>query len=232
MYTGYVYLITNLLNGKVYVGKTTFTPEIRWREHIEWSKTQRVYLSHAIKKYGLENFTVSTLAVVHRDSTKELRQALDELEKLWIVCFRSSDSNFGYNMTFGGEGGRPTEAVKKKIAAARKGQKWTSEQRRKHAETWAKREPHPNKGKKQDPTRLARMNATRLSKPVSAETRAKLSTAGKNQVQSAATRRMRSLHMKGADNPMFGTRWNVLPDGTRVRIQCRSQSVLIKARRK
>jgi len=49
--------------------------------------------------------------------------------------------------------------------------------------------------------RLALMNNARLSKPISAETRAKLSAAGKRQRQSLETRRKRSLAWMGEKNP-------------------------------
>lgn len=31
----YIYKITNVLNGKVYIGKTSSTIEARWKEHRE-----------------------------------------------------------------------------------------------------------------------------------------------------------------------------------------------------
>jgi hypothetical protein len=89
MPTGYIYLLTNLLDSKCYVGQTTKTPEQRWHDHIAWSRKRRVYLSHAIQKYAPANFTLSTLAVVERDSEDALKATLDQLEKLWITCLRS-----------------------------------------------------------------------------------------------------------------------------------------------
>ena len=31
---GYIYKITNNINGKVYIGKTDFTVESRWKNHL------------------------------------------------------------------------------------------------------------------------------------------------------------------------------------------------------
>jgi hypothetical protein len=48
-------------------------------------------------------------------------------------------------MTFGGEGGVPTEAVRRKIGKANKGRKWTPELRERILRTRSLK-PHPNKG--------------------------------------------------------------------------------------
>lgn len=32
---GYIYKITNKVNGKAYVGKTTDTVQVRWKEHLK-----------------------------------------------------------------------------------------------------------------------------------------------------------------------------------------------------
>ena len=57
-YKGYIYKITNLVNGKSYVGQTIRTIEERWKQHIKDSKGNKddFYLHRAIRKYGKENF--------------------------------------------------------------------------------------------------------------------------------------------------------------------------------
>ena len=61
----YIYLITNDINGKQYVGKTYYNNiQERWKEHLQDYKKFRCEkrpLYNAINKYGFENFTISIL---------------------------------------------------------------------------------------------------------------------------------------------------------------------------
>ena len=50
---GYIYLITNKINGKKYVGKTTTSIEERWREHCKPCNGIRSGIDGAIQKYGI-----------------------------------------------------------------------------------------------------------------------------------------------------------------------------------
>ena len=56
-----IYKIVNDVNSKVYVGKTTFTLEKRFKEHLS-DATKRVEeqrpLYNAINKYGAEHFSI------------------------------------------------------------------------------------------------------------------------------------------------------------------------------
>lgn len=107
MTLNYIYKIVNKVNGKVYIGKTTYTIECRWIQHISAATSNREkndynYLLHkAIRKYGVDNFTVEVIEEVE-DKTK-----LSSREIYWInyynSCILEEDSN-GYNMTYGGEG--------------------------------------------------------------------------------------------------------------------------------
>lgn len=57
-----VYLITNLVNGKKYVGQTHQTLAKHWSRHC-WLSTSksRMPIAMAIAKYGKENFTIQKL---------------------------------------------------------------------------------------------------------------------------------------------------------------------------
>lgn len=92
----YVYMITNEINGKVYVGKTEESIQKRFVEHCNDSKKARCKnrpLYRAMNKYGCENFTVSLL---EETDQPELR------EEFWINQKQSYHN--GYNATRGGDG--------------------------------------------------------------------------------------------------------------------------------
>lgn len=121
-----VYLVTNLKNGKRYVGKTKRDLEKRWREHVTHSHggSDEMALYRTIQKHGAESFELSVLEeCVDED-------ALDEAEKRWIRelgTFRRE-----YNMTEGGDGlkgYRHTAETRAKMSASRKGKKRSAEAR-------------------------------------------------------------------------------------------------------
>lgn len=95
---GYIYSITNKLNGKKYIGKTVGEIEKRWREHIRDSKKRRCEkrpLYSAMRKYGESNFFVEQI--------EECADAkLSEREKYWIQKYNTYKN--GYNATLGGDG--------------------------------------------------------------------------------------------------------------------------------
>lgn len=95
---GYIYKIENLVNGKKYIGKTVFSVEKRWREHINslYQKHSFNYpIYRAIRKYGIRNFKIETLEEVDNS-------LLNNREKYWISYFDTF--KHGYNATQGGEG--------------------------------------------------------------------------------------------------------------------------------
>lgn len=97
---GCVYIATNMLNSKSYVGKTKRSFESRWYEHFTHSSLERGYPFHlALKKYKESGFLITI--VKESNSIKEL----NELEKVWILVLRSNESSYGYNITNGGDGG-------------------------------------------------------------------------------------------------------------------------------
>ena len=95
----YIYKITNILNGKMYIGKTSSTVEARWKEHQEdatcRSKEHRPLYS-AIQKYGVNNFIIEQIEEVPNDVIA------CEREIFWIEYYGSFKN--GYNATIGGNG--------------------------------------------------------------------------------------------------------------------------------
>ena len=93
-----IYKITNLIDGKIYVGQTNRTLEQRWREHCANNSRCR-YLHAAILKYGKENFRVEQIDVaLDRDEA-------NRKESFYIKRFNSLAPN-GYNLNSGGGVGR------------------------------------------------------------------------------------------------------------------------------
>ena len=96
--TGYIYVITNDINGKQYVGKTTDTLAGRFSDHCKesvLSKCKGRPLYYAMNKYGKEHFHISLL----EECDLEI---LPQKEQEWIT--KLDTYNNGYNATFGGEG--------------------------------------------------------------------------------------------------------------------------------
>lgn len=109
-----IYKITNKLNGKVYIGKTSRqSAERRWARHVYLaSQGRQSFLYKAIRKYGLKSFTVTTL-----HSRIQTEKRLNTLERRYIKRFKSTDENHGYNLTEGGDG---TSGYKHSTSACRR----------------------------------------------------------------------------------------------------------------
>ena len=90
-----IYSITNIVNKKIYVGKTTKTINERFNSHINTSKCgSQTYLHKAIRKYGKNNFTIEVI-----EDNISCETVLSQREIFWIKKLKPE-----YNMTLGGEG--------------------------------------------------------------------------------------------------------------------------------
>ena len=99
---GYIYKITNDVNGKIYIGKTSYNnPEKRWNEHLndyKKRKCEKRPLYSAMNKYGTEHFHFEVI---------EETNSPEEREQYWIETLRTYvgfDDCHGYNATLGGDG--------------------------------------------------------------------------------------------------------------------------------
>ena len=108
---GYVYKITNLIDGKIYIGKSVSNYLDRYKEHLKiannWEEMQQTCRSHlysAMYKYGVENFEICSVEECSND-------ILSEREKYYISKFNSQDPGTGYNIASGGAGGDTFSAL-------------------------------------------------------------------------------------------------------------------------
>lgn len=116
MYKVYLYTFPN---GKKYCGLTCQTLQERARSGEGYKHCPAVY--HAIQKYGWHNVTKEILAdgLTHNEACLLEQQTIAELNL--------TDSQFGYNLTSGGDSGsRHSEETKKKMSAITK-ENWMKE---------------------------------------------------------------------------------------------------------
>lgn len=109
-----VYIHTNKINGKKYVGQTGQVPKNRWGNNgVNYKDSP--YFYHAIQKYGWDNFE-------HEIIVDNLtRQEACNLEIELIKEFDTMNETHGYNLCGGGKGAKHSEQSRKKISESRKG---------------------------------------------------------------------------------------------------------------
>lgn len=107
-----VYIHTNTINNKKYIGQTSKKPEKRWNNGEGYKTSIKFY--NAIQKYGWESFTHEIIA-----TNLSLEEA-NFLEASLIQRFNTQDDKFGYNIKNGGNNGHHSEETKKKIGLSNK----------------------------------------------------------------------------------------------------------------
>ena len=118
---GVIYVATNTVTGKQYVGLTRMSVAIRWAQHVGKARNPKTYFHRAIAKYGATSFTVvEYTSAISKD-------ALALLEKAIILQLAPA-----YNQTNGGEvtfGRKYDDAAKERIRLASTGRNWTDAQK-------------------------------------------------------------------------------------------------------
>ena len=118
-----VYCITNLADGKIYVGATQRSSlKVRWTEHksraFANNGARQTPLYEAMRKFGYESFVCG---ILERCSNVD---CLHKSEKKWISILDSTSLDKGYNLTSGGAGTANyifSESHREKISNAHKG---------------------------------------------------------------------------------------------------------------
>ena len=166
-----IYKTTNLINGKIYIGKDS-------KNNPNYFGSGVIIIS-ALKKYGKENFKKEVL----EECTNY--DELNEKEKYWIKHFNSTDSNIGYNIREGGDSNPPEnpEIRNKRISNALKGRIFTKEHRKKisenHADVSGKK--NPMYGKKHSDSVKEYNRSINLGRKPTKEQRIKMSLANKGE---------------------------------------------------
>jgi len=154
---GYIYLITNTVTGKRYVGQTQQEDiERRWKAHRKCDKKScGSYLLRAYKKYGIDKFKFKIICICFNNDCNKFEE--EYINKFNTICPN------GYNLKRGGMNSKHHPNTLKKLSELNKGEKnpqygrkwtedeinsvWTPEFREKRIEQTIGNK-NPNYGKK------------------------------------------------------------------------------------
>lgn len=107
---GYIYIHTNKINGKKYIGQTILKPEDRWQNGTGYKRCPKFW--NAIKKYGWDNFEHKIIPAYPEE--------LDFLECEFIKKYNTIKN--GYNSCSGGNKNKIfSEESKRKMSISKKG---------------------------------------------------------------------------------------------------------------
>lgn len=95
MKKGFIYIIKNKINSKIYIGQTKVSMELRWKEHLRHASYGNQLINRAMKKHGCNNFYIEVL------ETCEVSE-IDNREIFYIELFDSTNKTKGYNVSIGG----------------------------------------------------------------------------------------------------------------------------------
>lgn len=181
----YVYITTNLINGKKYIGKHSFK---RLENRYIGSGTG---LKAAIKKYGRDNFVKEIISI--HDTEDQAYKA----EELLVEFYNAVYSDQYYNQTTGGRGAESgrilSEEHKQKIGSAGKGRKLSEDHKQRLSEI-----------KKRNPT-----GGATKGKPKSDTAKQKMSDSWKTypRVRTEEIKDKISKSVSGERNGGYGKRW-------------------------
>ena len=167
------YIVTNSVNAKRYIGITSVGTDARWRLHIRDHKKSNVLLYLAMRKYGLDAFSVQHIASARSwVDAQEIERRLIAQEGTYC------EFGTGYNMTLGGDGAygyKRTDEDKRKKSIAKLGNQYGRGHKRSDDHIAAIRAAHI--GKVITPEHRARLRECAIGRSPSEATRGKLRAA-------------------------------------------------------
>ena len=213
---GWIYLTTNLVNEKIYIGQHVISSDKR--ANATYIGSGELFRK-TVKKYGKENFKRKILRICYT------QKELNTWEYVYIKKYKSQDKKIGYNIADGdilSSKCNPAKLpeVRKKISESRKGGRFAGENNPmygyKFSEEQRKRMSEVQKGDKSWMFGRKGKSCHNFGRKLSKETRKKISEklSGKNNPNygkrwSDEVRYKISLHhadFSGDKNPMFGKR--------------------------
>lgn len=129
-----IYLITNTLDSKKYVGQTWYPLQRRFKGHACKNNRGCPYLYRAITKHGLPAFTIELLTTCTTQETADLA------EQQYIQQYETTNKEKGYNLSKGGQYGKGEmpEEVRQRISEKLTGIKRSEETKQKMSENITK----------------------------------------------------------------------------------------------
>lgn len=158
----HIYLVTNILNGKIYIGQTNG----KRNDYFAGGKI----IKQALRKYGKHNFTRQIL-----EKGNFSKKDLDILEVKYIVQYKSNTPSIGYNISKGGQGSKGYKQTQESIDKRNKSMQETFKKRgyKRTPEQIANIVKH-HKGRKYNQEVRTRMSLAHTGKKLPAEQAAKI----------------------------------------------------------
>lgn len=189
-----VYKITNLLNGKIYIGATTKSSYERFNYHLKEMRAElngkrpSTIFHRALAEYGERNFVIEDLEYCSDEKT------LFEREDYWIRKLNAINLEIGYNNAYGGKSGLKQQGTKDKLRE-KKLENWKNKDFREKALYGLRKGTETVKGKAKCnfvPIICQNCGKTFYGKPYEAKTRKYCSTSCAGQINGLVANKIAS----------------------------------------